>query len=58
MKDQGKLGALKKEILVLLRSPIFWVVVWSRHLFYMQKKKKEKNKYKLHVQNTSLSLIE
>ena len=31
-------GALKKEIWVL-RAPLFWVIVWSYHLFFTQKNK-------------------
>ena len=34
--DTAKLGALKKEIWVLVRAPLFWVVVWNRHLFFIQ----------------------
>ena len=45
------MGALKKKIQVLVRAPLFWVVVWSCHLFFIQKN--NKNKYKLHDQNIS-----
>ena len=34
-------GALKKEIWVIVRAPLFWVVVWSRHLFFIQKNEKK-----------------
>jgi len=53
-----KIGFSQKEVWVLLRAPLFWMVVWSRHLFFYTKKIRKKYKYKLHIQNTSLPLIE
>ena len=38
VRDRENQGALKKEIWVLVRAPLFWVVVWSRQLFFIQKK--------------------
>ena len=35
-------GCSQKEIWVL-RAPPFWVIVWSCHLFFIQKKKKKEN---------------
>ena len=58
--ETGKLGALKKDIWVLWKTPLFLGVVWSSHLFFYTKKKIQiymiemfhchwlnKNKYKL-----------
>ena len=47
-------GCFQKEIWVL-RAPLFWVIVWSRHLFflYQKKKKKEKRKYNYMSKSTS-----
>ena len=51
------LGALKKEIWVLVRAPLFWGSGVELLLIFYTKKKRKK-KHKLHDQNTSLSLIE
>jgi len=51
------LGALNKEIWVLLRAPLS-LDKWCGVVSYFLYKKNKKNKYKLHDQNTSLSLIE
>ena len=44
VRDRKNLGPLRKEIWVLVRAPLFSVVVWSRHLFFIQKIRKI-NKY-------------
>ena len=48
----GELGALKKEIGVLLRAPLF-LGKWRGVATYFLYKKIRKNKYKLHDQNIS-----
>ena len=57
MRDRENWGALKKEIWVLLRAPLF-LGKWGGVATYFLYKKIRKNKYKLHDQNTLLSLIE
>ena len=52
MWEAGKLGPLKKEIVVLLRAPLF-LGKWCGIFTYVLYKKIRKNKYKLYVQNTS-----
>ena len=44
--ERPQMGALKKETLIL-KAPLFWVIVWSRHLLFIQKIRK--NKIQLHV---------
>ena len=39
VRDRKNLEPLQKEIWVLVRAPLFWVMVWSRDLFFMQKNK-------------------
>ena len=53
----GKLGALKKEIWVLLRAPLF-LGKWCGVIPYFFYAKKKKLNIKIHDQNISLSLIE
>ena len=51
----------KREIRVPLRAPLFlgkWCEVTTYFLCKKKKKKKGKTKYKIHDQDTSLSLIE
>ena len=39
VRDRKNLGPLQKEIWVFVRAPLFWVVVWSHHLFLYKKNK-------------------
>ena len=55
---ERKRGALKKEIWDLVRAPIFWVVVWSHHLFFLYKKRKEKINTSYMFKILRMSLIE
>ena len=50
MRDRENWGALKKEIWVLLRAPLF-LGKWGGVATYFLYKKIRKNKYKLHDQN-------
>ena len=40
VRDRKNLRPLKKGIWVLVMAPLFWVVVWSRYLFFIQKRRK------------------
>ena len=60
MERPWKLGALKKGILVLLGARLFLGKRCgvATYCFIQKSKKRKKTKFKIHDQNTLLSLIE